>query len=828
MTKPLLPLAALTILFSSCQSGNDNNTLSNKYLTVSFSESGIIRELKYPDEIVEFRKDSVCEGPALYLSGKKVRLGKAVAGRKQVSFTGKTQDAETEMTYSLNRDALVITAKIRNLTQKELPVGRFTLRLGINTEMDSYPHWNEVYFPTLMRCEKNFFWGYFMNPSGNILVVSSPDPVASWRHTYTMADHEVPHGGHMIYTTNLDLIHKGPLPPRHPQEPSILKAGEEREWTVYLKPVVTLGDVKPAVSRLCNAVMVDADEYTISGEGSFNIRLTGNVRSLKFITPQGSSVEKDPAEIIDFTPESGHGKYRLIAESKSGRVSEAVFSVRQPWGWYMQQARLNAIEQEQKAGSHTESWYGLFSMFLAQKYFPDETLLKITLDKFNELYPLMYDQQDMPKKIIVFGNLDLSGRIQNSACMASLLAAIYSTVNDTSYLARASRICDFLITKQDSRGAYRSGGNVHYTSVVYIAKSILEVCSFEKLLARENNIWQQRYERHFASAKQAVDELARSLDNIETEGELTYEDGMISCSYAQTSLMATLESDPVKKKEYLEAAQYLRKGHRCLSQLIVPDSRMNGASLRFWESQFDILSYANIVSSPHGWSAWRIYGLYYLYLETGDPDLLNQIFNALGSCVQVIDEKTGELRWGFCVDPFVEGDDRCNMTTAEFSAMKADGKPVAPHNSLHGNLLVKDHSSEVRENRGLRRDTVIGEDYLPMISQWYKAEPDTWVTGYWGLDGGCCDNDVHEIFKCMEEVVLCNAFIVELQDGSYKGYNCSVKADGRSLQVFPSEETISRVHFNLKKEKEATIFLPGGKTADVLCPAGMLLWTGQE
>jgi hypothetical protein len=279
--------------------------------------------------------------------------------------------------------------------------------------------------------------------------------------------------------------------------------------------------------------------------------------------------------------------------------------------------------------------------------------------------------------------------------------------------------------------------------------------------------------------------------------------------------MATLEKDPVRKKEYLEAADFLRKGHRCLTQLIVPDSRMNGASLRFWESQYDILSYANMISSPHGWSAWRIYGLYYLYQETGDPDLLSQIFNALGSCVQLIDETTGELRWGFCVDPFVEGDDRFNMKTADFRGMKIDGKAVDPMVYLHGNLLVKDPDTEIRENRGMRRDTVIGEDYLPMISDWYKAPPDTWVTGYWGLDGGCCDNDVHEIFKCMEELVLTNAFIVEKQDGTFKGYNCSVKMEGDRLEIRPEEKSIRRYHFNIKRDMAVKILSTDGNAWSV-------------
>ena len=39
-----------------------------------------------------------------------------------------------------------------------------------------------------------------------------------------------------------------------------------------------------------------------------------------------------------------------------------------------------------------------------------------------------------------------------------------------------------------------------------------------------------------------------------------------------------------------------------------------------------------------------------------------------------------------------------------------------------------------------------------MISDWWKAPPDTNVGGYYG-QGGACDNDVHEIFKAMEETL---------------------------------------------------------------------------
>ena len=349
--------------------------------------------------------------------------------------------------------------------------------------------------------------------------------------------------------------------------------------------------------------------------------------------------------------------------------------------------------------------------------------------------------------------------------------------------------------KQDLKGAYRSGGRVHYTSVVYIAKSILEVCQYEKMLADGNNIWKQRYDRHFASAKRAVDELAASLDNIETEGEMTYEDGMIACSYTQISMMATLTDDKAERNRYINAAEYLRKGHRCLSQLIIPDSRMNGGSLRYWESQYDILSFPNMMSSPHGWSAWRIYGLYYLYLLNGNPDLIEQVYNALGSCVQLIDGKSGILRWAFCADPYLEGDQSLANKTRKFSHDEMRG----------GGLLLKDPLQPNRENRGVRSDTPVGEQYIDMISGWYKATPSAWVTGYWEPDGGCCDNDVHEIFKCLEETVLTSAFVVELGDGTLRPYNCKIEFTDGFIEVTPDENVIDKVHFNLKRDVDVRI-----------------------
>jgi hypothetical protein len=212
---------------------------------------------------------------------------------------------------------------------------------------------------------------------------------------------------------------------------------------------------------------------------------------------------------------------------------------------------------------------------------------------------------------------------------------------------------------------------------------------------------------------------------------------------------------------------FLKDGHRCLSQILIPDSRMNGGSLRYWESQYDILTPPNMMNSPHGWSAWRIYGLWYLYLLTGQESALGQVQNALGSCVQVIDPDTGELRWGFVPDPYTR-------------ASVFESCPAQP-------------------GKGCPASRVIGETYMPMISSWHRAPPGTWVTGYWGGDGGCCDNDVHEIFKCLEEVALTSGYVLERPNGEIATWDCSVEDKGGTLVVIPAEAVVSRIHLNLRK-----------------------------
>ena len=125
-----------------------------------------------------------------------------------------------------------------------------------------------------------------------------------------------------------------------------------------------------------------------------------------------------------------------------------------------------------------------------------------------------------------------------------------------------------------------------YTSVIYIAKSVLELAVLERKQGEQDPFWKDCAERHFLSAKKAIDQLVASQGDFQTEGELTFEDGMISCSALQIGMMGVLEKDAETRKYYTDAMLKILNSHDCLTQLRVPDGRRRQGTMRYWEAQY--------------------------------------------------------------------------------------------------------------------------------------------------------------------------------------------------------------------------------------------------
>ena len=144
----------------------------------------------------------------------------------------------------------------------------------------------------------------------------------------------------------------------------------------------------------------------------------------------------------------------------------------------------------------------------------------------------------------------------------------------------------------------------------------------------------------------------------------------------------------------------------------------------------------------------------------------------------MIDSRTGDLRWAFVVDPYLKVKQACSADTHVTEDSLSFGNP---HPELYDT-----------------REFVIGEQYVNMISDWQTVNTQ--------------DNDVHELFKCIGETMLTNAFVVERPDGEVIGYNCRVTRQGNKLTVKANEKQIVNLHCNLRKAYSVSF---NGKTQDL-------------
>ena len=807
--------------------------LKNDMIDVSHPD-GAIRTLKLKEADgnwldIPFRGTASSSGPAWQVNGEFLRLKKIDDGKHQ-SYSVTKDGITYGLAYSASQDGtLNVQATLKNESAAPFQPDRASLVVGLNTYMaDKYDDYKKLFFPTLLRCEKNYLWGYFQSPLDKVLTMTVDAPVSSYRLDYES-------GLHRIYTAKLDLMQKDAVnrPARHPDSQNdTLPAGETRTWNVKLKLSDSVEDVQADVAKMVEAPVISADRYTLGKDESAHItvRPTGSIDEIvvdkldngnapntrskdgekdTFTTtytpcsPLPLTKNGDGTYSADFTPAKGAGVYRLRVTGENGLISEAMITQRNTWGWYMKNAMLQGVSHPQRGGYNCESWYGAYSVYLGQKYFDlsEASGGKTSFEEFDrnffrDVYDVLEYEDENGNPRDPNTNPD---RIQNHSTTLGQLVDRYEATGDLESLKKAVPIADLLLRSQDARGAYIGPHNVDYTGVIYPAKSIMELMYYEEKLAEtdtENSqFWKENYDKQYTSVKKAMDHLINLAGDLHTEGQSTFEDGAYSCTVTQLSEFALLARDRGDEDwaKYKDSAEdYLRK-HEALEQQLIPDSRINGGSLRFWEAQYDTLIGAtpnNMMNSPHGWTAWNIYGLFNLYQLTGNQNYLERGMNAMGSCAQLMGFD-GNLYWAFITDPYIQA-----------------------------RLKVQKPGDTSKLGQAITRNVTMGENYVDMITDWFLSEPGTIVGAYWG-QGGSCDNDVHEIFKALEECALTKAYVVE-NAGGYTTYGCTaVEKNGVLTITADSEELTSEINLNLLSNKKYSVTFSNGKSAQGTAPKGL-------
>ena len=658
-------------------------------------------------------------------------------------------------------DMLVIEARIKNPTAQtvEIQDSMASLRLGINTSMEDPKVYFGQFFPTMLRCEKTHLWGYFEAPDGRVLAVCSPDAVASWHYDYAGL-------GHRIHTVSLDLMHPLPLPERHPQNLTSLASGEERSWHIFLIPLKSVHDVPQTMAERCGVPTFDIDRTTLAEGEEADIWVYGRKPHLTIIAPSGKQTtvklkRSGNRYHYTFTAPAEKGEYKLLL-ADGDKLSEALLFVRPTWSWYLQQADREARLMQQKAMQHREGWLGFITNYWARVYQPDDGLLAETEARFKAFYERMVDSRT---GFFYTNRKTWHTRPQNTSWMIPLLTARYAATHKVEDLELAAQWADMFIRKfQLKNGAYKG-----YTALTLGSKFLQDLTAYEEPLAANDAKWRDRFDRHRRSVEAAVRNLAEVGDLGDTEGEATYEDNQAGSAWSLLAYHAITD-----QQDHLARSLEIQHRHECLTQAVVPDCRMRGGTLRFWEAQYDVLIPHNMMNSPHGWTMRSQFGALHLYLLTGEEYYLNVAYNAMGACAQAIDLQTGELRWAFAPDPCIK--------TRQFVEDKA-----------HPGL-------------GKHMETVLGEQWIPAISKWWRV-PDSVAVAAYMQPGWSCDNDVHEHFRIMAEQFMPCAFVVERPDGTLRSWNCRVERQGKTLAITATDPAVSRVHVNLQKSYNVHLHL---------------------
>lgn len=727
----------------------------------------IVFKGKSGNDTIPFFKGRGKPGPAFYVNTGADDVVAKWHPDGRMAYQAEIDGIGCELQYTTWNNLPAMRITMRNHSHTPFQPVKAGLKLGIDTYMEKYPEWNHKFFPTLMRNERSHFYGYMQTPGGSVLGIVSPDAVASWSVDYNLGYQDpAPFWfmGHRIESLNLDLMNALPLPEHNPQNQWMLRDGEERTWTVAFVNVDRLDDFERTVNKATGLPMIEMPNTACAADGSIEFAVYGQKPVVK-VTDAGGKLVKLSAKSSGgrnvyscVLPEEG---LYDVCVSDGGRTSTGELVRHKSWQWALERARDGAWKYHQKATSHIESWYGFHSSFIAAKYFRNASLDAKLRKRFDYLYALLHDTVKVEPKYH-------RTRIQNTSGTIGMLVDKYEAYGDLADLRHASQLADWLIANnQRADGAYVNHNTI-YTSVIYVAKSILELSLVEKRLGATDSFWAGKATAHYASAKRAIDQLVGADGDFQTEGEMTFEDGMISCSALQIGMLALMQDNPAERRRYRDAMLGILDSHDCLAQLRVPDARRRGGTMRYWEAQYDVQMLPNMFNSPHGWSGWRAYATYYAYLLTGEERWLRESYNAASAFSCLADYRTGDLRWAFVVDPYLKVTQACSADTHVTEDSLSFGNP---HPMLYQT-----------------RQFIIGEQYVPMISDWQTINTQ--------------DNDVHEVFKFIGESMLTNAFVVEREDGKLYGYNCKVTRRGDHWMVEPTERQMTNLHCNVRHAQE--------------------------
>lgn len=547
--------------------------------------------------------------------------------------------------------AIKMQVSLTNTSGEDQCCRQLQLISGIDSCMVSYPQWMDKLFPTNLRYETTHFHGLFASPSGHFLALIAPNVIDSFSWCYNED------GGHRIYTVTLDLIQMElPRPSRFLPPQGNFAAGESRTWEFYFVPLQDEDSYGEAVAFWANAPYAQwinssgAEERLMEFElfvpAEAELEYTANIPNPEIISSSTRNGVRRELRRMNLQPRANCG-FEHLYFSTGNRKCHVTAVNRQNWQWYVFAASEYARRFRPPLATHVcEAMMPIFSLMAAEQIAPSPSR-KSYIEGFlnDDLFQVAFSPEGTP--------LIRPDRIQNSATALDASRQMFELTGEMRYFDRCVKLTEFLLSCQCEDGAfYTIGTHIHYTAVIYLAKSLLDFVPVARRIKPELG------DRIYQCVYRAMEDLYNRGIDIETEGEMTYEDGMISCSALQLAQFSVISGD----QKYADKARKLMQSHRCL-EWRGGDCRIHGGSIRFWESYWAD-GWGNCINTPHGWSAWTGYAYYYLYLAQGRMDDWNKFCCNLTAILSLVDPVGGTFYFCFTPDPTIRPDGGQGQPTA--------------------------------------------------------------------------------------------------------------------------------------------------------------------
>ena len=510
-------------------------------------------------------------------------------------------------------------------------------------DMEGGDRFAEQCMPKVIDTQEDGSYGYFIFGTGDrrFCTVILEESFCAWRIQYHESGHRME--GFQILTQADDVVtdERPPLLPVERLKIRILFGGSVTECMEQAAKHLGIGIAVPNIGGGLPGAAVPFQLI-----GKFN----GDV---KVIDPSGKC-----KTVIDIPEREGRigvlelsmpGIYQIVTSGRSGRLHTTRVLCHEDWkilfhdvntfyaehvqdesgafyravwkdnlspggGRTMEGTAFGDVEEHFSCRSGEFGGFAAAAMMKSLLLFGEDRKLQTAVDRYIINWVLNEGHDEKPfKGSICKSGQEFLGRTygpyhlfqevnypQHEAFLMEQLVDYYRLTGDRGILLEAYRLAEHFVREHMEESGCVVCQNEPEGAVVDYCTVHVSIYGLILVGKAMKNVDGKKAEFLLTHAKKLADYVCERGLSFPTEGEPCTEDGSMSCS-ALTLLLAYCSLSP--KEQYLREAERILNLHEML-ELEGTDCRMNGSSLRFWETQYETRDWGPSINAGHGWTIW--------------------------------------------------------------------------------------------------------------------------------------------------------------------------------------------------------------------------------